>query len=929
MSNSIVAATLFFDFGNTLKYSVNNQDYLYADCLDTLQILHERGYRIGLLSNQAAGTTVNQVCNKLSALGLLKYIERDLVVISSEIAGNNGKPNQPIFDLALQKAGHPQASQLSIFITETLSHIQAARTYGWRAILKRDTGVCQASDGDCVLGLKGLIALLPPIGSIVQTNFQLAPYPKLVDGLWAVPIDITKITATLNFDGANTSATATALLDFKMGRHTGCPIFDLRQSIQALWIDGVPFDVPHCAHHDFGGGTDAELRILETALEAGTSHQLQVNYSLGPPQASPAGSYLPQISWSSGPRLIFNFGFTDLGPGRYLESWVPANLIFDQYEIELNVRIINTAVNHSLITNGLVTNLGQNQWKATFPAISSACSPLLELRPADTVTSYVDTVTLPVSGDVITIAAWKLLTNTANLATQVNLIKNHLSDNEQNIGGYLHGNRFTAFIHQGGMEYDGGTTTGIAALEHETYHSWWGRGLKPASQPDAWMDEGWTTFQVDVGATSVPFDFNAPAVALCPSNEWIRKTAYGAYSDGVNFWKGMAAYTGTATLNSLLSEFYENSGNKPITTSAIEEYLLYKVGEPMIVDAFHRFVYGFPNPPIMPDVWLRDHFNHEGSENWNNGSFWNSPDLWIRNKEDDLLDHQNPESGQDNWIYARVRNLSNSQQIDHFAVVFNVKPFAGIEFLYPQDFLPGVAAATGFGLSPNASVIVKARWPAHKVPPAGTHACLLASVFSRSNHPIANKHVWEQNSLAQKNLTIIAAQPDTWLVLPFLFTNFWSGVAQQAKLELIRSRKDLGVKAELLHIGSLKALRPEIKKARYLKAEPDMAHIEALLERRFHPSGLKIDRFKPEIITSASPKNLEIIFPDHRVSPFPDGLRAQIPIKVEKNSQRWIGLKVYVPKDRKKGEQITLDLIKRHAKTQKVLGGISLTVHII
>lgn len=35
------------------------------------------------------------------------------------------------------------------------------------------------------------------------------------------------------------------------------------------------------------------------------------------------------LLWSNGPRLAFNFGFTDLGAGRYLEAWVPANLIFD------------------------------------------------------------------------------------------------------------------------------------------------------------------------------------------------------------------------------------------------------------------------------------------------------------------------------------------------------------------------------------------------------------------------------------------------------------------------------------------------------------------------------------------------------------------------------------------------------------------------
>jgi hypothetical protein len=929
MSNSVFPSSLFFDLADTLMYSINNQDYLYEDCLDTLQLLHQRGYRLGLLSNQSSGTTLNQVYDRLDNLGLLKYIERDLVVISTEIPGNIGKPNQPIFDLALQKAGHSEASQLTIFVTETVSHINAARSYGWRAILKRNTGVCQASDGDCVTGLVGLLNLLLPIGNIAGTNFHLAPYPKLVDGLWAVPIDISKITATLDFDGSNSSGNGTAILDFKLGRHTGCPIFDLRQTITALWIDGVPFDVTKATHHDFGGGTGAELRILEIILEAGTTHQLQVNYTLGPPQASTAGSYLPQIIWSAGPRLLFNFGFTDLGPGRYLESWIPANLIFDQYELLLTIRVLNTPINHSLITNGSVVNLGLNQWQTSFPSFSSAFSPLLELRSTDSVTSYIDSVTLPVSGDTITIEAWKLLTNTVDLTTQVNFIKNFLSNNEQNIGDYLHGNRFVAFIHQGGMEYDGGTTTGTMALEHETYHSWWGRGLKPASQPDSWMDEAWTTYQVDTGPSSVPFNFTSPAVQLCPTNKWVRKTAGGSYTDGATFWRGIAGYTSTAVLDTIMSEFYQYHNGKPFTTPDLEKFLLSKVGEPMIVDAFHRFIYGFPNPSPLPDVWLRDHFDHEGSENWVDGSFWNSPDLWIRNNDDDLLSHQDPVSGQNNWIYARVRNLSNTQVVDHFAVVFNVKPYAGIEFLYPQDFLPGVASATGFNLPPNSSVIVKAMWPANMVPTVGTHACLLASVFSRLNHPLSNKHVWEQNSLAQKNLTIVSLLPDTWIVLPFLFSSLWSGVSNMVNLELIRSKKDLDVKAELIHIGSLKPAKSRRKKDNILKPESGIDRIEVLLEKRFTTEKvLNVDHLRQEIITSSTPKNLDIIFPNYQVSLFPSGLNAQIPIKVTPNSQQFFGLRVYVPKGKRKGDVININLIKRDAKSKKVLGGIALSVHV-
>ena len=61
------------------------------------------------------------------------------------------------------------------------------------------------------------------------------------------------------------------------------------------------------------------------------------------------------MTWSAGPRLAFNFGFTDLGAGRYLESWVPANLIFDQFPLTLDLRVVGTAIPHTPITNGAVT----------------------------------------------------------------------------------------------------------------------------------------------------------------------------------------------------------------------------------------------------------------------------------------------------------------------------------------------------------------------------------------------------------------------------------------------------------------------------------------------------------------------------------------------------------------------------------------------
>ena len=190
----------------------------------------------------------------------------------------------------------------------------------------------------------------------------------------------------------------------------------------------------------------------------------------------------------------------------------------------------------------------------------------------------------------------------------------------------------------------------------------------------------------------------------------------------------MAALVGVATLNDLMSDCYKRHRGDPVSTQMIEEFLLSKNGNPQIVDAFHRFVYGFPDPSPAPQLWLKDDAAHTGADVWS-GAFWDSPDLWVRNQDDGGTAHQAPEHGQDNWFYARIRNKNTAGACKHFAVTFQAKPFAGTEFVYPADFLPCVAAKVEFDLAPGATRIVKAKWPRAQIPAAGTHTCLLASVI--------------------------------------------------------------------------------------------------------------------------------------------------------------------------------------------------------
>jgi FMN phosphatase YigB (HAD superfamily) len=907
--------TVFFDLGDTLISSPGGVDQRDADALDVLQVLVERGYRIGLLSNQATGTTVAQVQTRLNNLRLARYIDPALVTISTEVAGNVGKPAQPIFNLALNKAGHAASSVQAIFVTEEASHIAAARGFGWRAILKRNTGTCVLGDGECVSSLAGLLGLLPPLADISGTQLDLAPPPKLVDGLWAVPIDISQINAQLRFDAATQAASGDATLMFKLGRNAGCPSFDLRQTPTAAWLDGASVPVGDIAAHDFGGGTQASLRVLARVLEAGSAHTLRVTYGVGLPQASTAGSYQPHIDWSAGPRLAFNFGFTDLGGGRYLEAFIPANLIHDQFALTLDLQLLNTAIAHTPITNCAVTALGANHWRIDFPASMTALSPMLELRAADTLASSTHNVVLPVSGSSVAVTAWALNSSGVNTATQAGTIAGFLVANETAAGRYAHGNRYTAFVNSGGMEYDGATTSSPGSLRHESFHSWWGRAMKPASQADGWIDEAWTVYNDNGASGSTPFNFADPAVELCSRNPWARSTPGAAYSAGERLWRGMAAIVGVSTLNALMRDYYAAHRSRPSTTAELEAFLLARSGRADIVDVFHRYAYGLADPAPQPDVWLRDEVGDPGADAWA-GRFWDSPDLWVRQKDDGGLTHQNVEAGQDNWFHARVRNRSATATARHLVVSFNHRGYAGTQFSYPADFLPAVAATAAFDLAPGETRIVKARWPRADVPAAGTHPCLLAAVYSRFDQPVAGRHVWEQNNLAQKNLTVVDLLPNTWFVLPVQLRNLRPKLARSIELQVVRPADAPALPARLL------TLKPALAIGDKQLAGNDATTLDCGCAGESNH-----DHAHAHTHTHADSRDADAAaqaFANATETPFEPGRVATQTLRLKPLESLPVGLRVSLPPGAKPGASYRLDLVQR--ENGKVVGGVALTI---
>ncbi len=760
-----------------------------------------------------------------------------------------------------------------------------------------------------------------------STNFHIAPPAKTVDGLLAVPMDIQTTDASFVFDGLSQTVVGDATITYTVGPTAGYPIFDLRQTPTAAWVDGASFPISQLASHDFGAGTFSELRILESWQAAGSVHSLRIQYQMALPASQLTGAYPPRLDWSPGPKLRFAFGLSDLNAGRYTEAFLPSNLIFDQFALTLDIQIINTLASHSVITNGTVTAMGSNHWSIAFPDRFTALSPLLEIRASDALVFQSDTVSLPVSGATVAIEAWQLVGGSADLTAQINLIKSHLIENENAYGPYHHGARFVAFFNGGGMEYEGGTTTDPSALRHETFHSWFARGVKPASQADGWWDEAYTTYHDHGAVDAIAFDYTSSPIQLCSRNPWQRRTPGNSYGDGERFWKGMASLLGAATVNSLMADFYCAFRGQPVSTEMMEGFLLSKSGQSGVVDAFHRFIYGFPDASPPPELWIKDDAADPGSDYWG-GTFWDSPDLWIRNTDDDGLVHQSPEYGQDNWFYARVRNKSASGACQHFAITFHSKEYAGTEFVYPGDFLPCITAKAEFNLAAGDVRIVKALWPRSRIPLPGTHACLLASVQARQDHPASGLHVWEHNNLAQKNLTIVDLQPNEFIIIPVVLTTLAEAIRTRYHLE-IRRDPEIAVYATGLVTqgknafpgfkGGVERLKPRLQP----HADREEMDLDCGGHGEFRPAA------QPPLMTSAHPERIAQLFPDPHLAFFPPGKKSRISMDLLRNSQRLIGLKIEVPPRAKKGTRFKTHLVQRDAATGKITGGIAVEIRVV
>ncbi|MGG9962000.1 M36 family metallopeptidase [Ferruginibacter sp. SUN106] len=330
-----------------------------------------------------------------------------------------------------------------------------------------------------------------------------------------------------------------------------------------------------------------------------------------------------------------------------------------------------------------------------------------------------------------------------------------------------------------------------------------------------------------------------------------------------------------------------------------------------MLDSFHAR--GILKCNASADLYIRDDAADTGNNISGASVFWNSPDLWITKTpiSTNPAEHENPEKGQDNYFHARVTNRG-TQAARAFVVTFNVKTWAGTQFVYPGDFIPFISAAVGFNLAPGASTIVHAKWPKALIPPSGTHSCWISSVYMPTDTTPSGKHVWEYNNLAQKNLHIVDLIPGDSFVLPIQFNNFLIREIDRFRVEIVRPKGFAAVPVSLTH-------PKELELATFFNSEKE-ALIDKDIKAKVNRIKVKFSETTEAVFAKAAGANPASVV-------FKEGLVAGFPVVLKPGQVQTFNLKVTAPPNVKPGDSFQLNLLQRDPKNV-VIGGFTVQVRI-
>lgn len=436
-----------------------------------------------------------------------------------------------------------------------------------------------------------------------RVDLLQAPPPRDEPGVgWLAPIDLDQLSVAAVIDMPTQRLEVEATVTFAAGERDGRSVLQFLRTPETVLLDGVelaPDELTTLVISD----PPRTLLLLPGTLAPCSEHVLEVAYTVSPEEV--AGGPLPRLEFS--PEGAWWASAQEDGePDTSLEVWLPSNMLFDRFGIDLEVTLRDATTPHELVATGTVARTDDDSWFVEFPR-RQAHGSFWVLYPDSDVDELSRPVALPDGREVRLEFRAFGGDDGVDLELSADVAEQALLEYDEQLGRYLHGDVYLAWLRSDlsvSMEYDGATLSTPGALKHEMAHSWWARGVAPVSEHHGWMDEGvalWATGAQPFLSTPVPVD--TPGTRLLVGEDDWSGASLGPqhYVQGAVVFAGLADRVGLGELLAVMRDLLESEGPVAISTEELEKLLFCAFDDLYVLDMFHAKVRGLDGAASPPE----------------------------------------------------------------------------------------------------------------------------------------------------------------------------------------------------------------------------------------------------------------------------------------------------------------------------------------
>ncbi len=382
----------------------------------------------------------------------------------------------------------------------------------------------------------------------------------------AVFVDFKKADYQIVYDVSKNSVWAESTIIFE-NHESGYAIFDLVPEVASATIDDKTVSI---SAYNISGVT--KVRYVNAVLAPGV-HTMKIRNQI-----------TENITFSDR-QVKSAFWTDDLSDRGFLEQYLPSNLEFDQYKMTFTVKITGTDVAHEIFTNGEDKLSANNEWSVEFPEHFNTSSIFFHLTPSGAFRKLsfnyrsMDGREIPV-----------VIYGNQDLNAYKTKTQNTLTELERDYGPFPHQKVVIYGAGGGGMEYCGATISSLWALSHELTHSYFARGVMPASGNSGWIDEAVASWRDDGYRQSGQSELAVSQMA--GHSLYMRETDRDAYSKGARFMGYLdQIFSEKGGLKKFLRDLFEKRLFKPFQTQDFHHDLELYFNHTLDLE-FNKYIYG-------------------------------------------------------------------------------------------------------------------------------------------------------------------------------------------------------------------------------------------------------------------------------------------------------------------------------------------------